>query len=43
MKKGKRETTNIKIFREIENNKYLGILKADSVKQIEMKEKVRKK
>ena len=51
MKNGKRETTeriklpnqeNIRALEEKETYKYLGILEFDTIKQAEMKEKVRK-
>ena len=48
MKSGKRETMerielpNQKKERKKENYKYLGILEADTIKQVEMKEKIRK-
>ena len=52
MKSGKRETTEgielpyqerISTLKEKENYKYLEILKADTIKQAEIKEKIRKK
>ena len=33
----------IKMFREKENQKYFGILEADTIKQVEMKEKITKR
>ena len=51
MKSGKREIAqgtelpnqeNIRSLGEIENYKYFGILKADTIKQTEMEEKIRK-
>ena len=51
MKSGKRQLTNgmelpnqdkIKTFTENENYKYLGILEADTIKQVEMKDKIQK-
>ena len=51
MKSGKRQLTDgmelpnqdkIKTFTENENYKYLGILEADTIKQVEMKDKIQK-
>ena len=51
MKSGKRHITGgmklpnhykIKTLGEEETNKYLGILEADTIKQVEMKDKIRK-
>ena len=51
MKSGKRHLTNgmellnqekIRTFGEKETYKYLGILEADTIKQVEMKEKIKK-
>ena len=51
MKSGKRHMTdgmellnhdNIRTLRENETDKYLGILEADTIKQVEMKDKIRK-
>ena len=51
MKRGKRQLTNgmelpnqdkIKILAENETYKYLGILEADTIKQVKMKDKIQK-
>ena len=51
MKSGKRYMTEgievpnqekIRMLREKETNKYFGILEADTIKQVEMKEKIKK-